>query len=95
MLRIYSEDQKKSAIALLQKLQPIIYDIVETRSVLIKLSGLEYMNDNPHEVDILYGHVTESDGGNRLFKLCQYIRTALYDAGLVADLEKELKVDRI
>lgn len=28
----------------------------------IRLKGLSYMNDNPHEIDVLYGLVQEENG---------------------------------
>lgn len=71
----------KKALALLQQLRPKCYDLIGTRSIIVKLKGLEIMNgqiisdcvtfsDDPKSVDVLYAKVSEIDGGNRLQKLC-------------------------
>ena len=47
-----------------------IYDIfrdhVGQKPLVVRLRGLDYMNDDPSKVDILYAKVEEVDGSGRL-----------------------------
>ncbi len=39
--------------------------IIKGDPLLVDVRGLEYMNDDPSKVDVLYGHVTPKDGSNK------------------------------
>ena len=41
---------------------PVHRDILHGRPVELELQGLEYMNDDPDKVDVLYAKVASADG---------------------------------
>jgi len=70
MLKLYTPESINKAQKLLKECAPQIYDIVGTRSVVAHLQGLEYMNDDPSAVDILYVKV---GGSKRLADICSHL----------------------
>lgn len=55
-----------------------------------KIQGLEYMNDDPTEVDILYAKIEDKE--NRLMKACDAIQQKFLAAGLVEEPDRKFKV---
>jgi activating signal cointegrator complex subunit 1 len=47
------------------------------------MSGLEYMNDDPHAVDVLYAKVQLEDGSNRLQCLADELNDRLTLTGIM------------
>jgi activating signal cointegrator complex subunit 1 len=84
MLKLFTNEEIERVVNFMKKISQQVYDMLETRSLLLKLQGLEIMNDDPSAVDILYLKVQEV-GGNRLERLCQF---------LVESLEKEELIDK-
>mmetsp|Transcript_19155 Transcript_19155/g.31348 ORF Transcript_19155/g.31348 Transcript_19155/m.31348 type:complete len:375 (-) Transcript_19155:255-1379(-) len=92
MLKLYSDEGKQKAIDLLHSCAPMVYDIVGTRSVIVQVRGLEYMNDDPHEVDILYAKLG-GEGFEKLERFSNLIRSKFREAGLVDDKQdRNLKI---
>ena len=54
MLKLYGADAVERASQLLTSLQSRIYDLVGTTSVVVKMKGLEIMNDDPTSAHVLY-----------------------------------------
>jgi len=94
MLKLYNSEQKQAAINLLKESEGILYDMVETRSVVLSLRGLEIMNDDASQADILYAKVLDDDNKRRLTKLCKYLIDKCNEKGIVAsqDEQKNLKL---
>eukprot|EP00026_Physarum_polycephalum_P010096 Phypoly_transcript_10247.p1 GENE.Phypoly_transcript_10247~~Phypoly_transcript_10247.p1 ORF type:complete len:378 (+),score=67.83 Phypoly_transcript_10247:179-1312(+) len=90
MLKLYSLEDVQKAQKILQDAGPKLYDIVGTRSVIIHMKGLEYMNDDPHEVDVLYVKVT--DEGKCLQELCKYLVDLFCMAGLAPPQDRDVKL---
>lgn len=90
MLKLYSAEEIQKAQKLLQESGPKIYDIVGTRSVIIRMKGLEYMNDDPHSVDVLYVKVT--DEGNCLKDVCKYLVDVFTLSGLAPPQDRDVKL---
>eukprot|EP01102_Stenamoeba_stenopodia_P002698 TRINITY_DN12558_c0_g1_i1.p1 TRINITY_DN12558_c0_g1~~TRINITY_DN12558_c0_g1_i1.p1 ORF type:complete len:419 (+),score=105.98 TRINITY_DN12558_c0_g1_i1:96-1352(+) len=88
MLKLYTEESLESAKKIMRELSKKIYDAVETRSVIARLSGLEIMNDDPSSVHVLYAKVHISDG--RVQKLAEVIRSEFKLAGLISGRESEV-----
>ena len=97
MLRLYSQKLIDKATVLFKRLAPKIYDMLNTRTQvniwtiyflilcqIIKLEGLEYMNDDPSEVDVMYvkvhpqeDRITAVCGSTSVFQL--FIATRIYN----------------
>uniref|UniRef100_A0A6B2LAP0 K Homology domain-containing protein n=1 Tax=Arcella intermedia TaxID=1963864 RepID=A0A6B2LAP0_9EUKA len=73
MLKLHTEKQVQTAQDILKKITPELYDMLETRSLVVRFKGLEIMNDDPSQVDVLYLQVLETDSSNRLAKLSKFI----------------------
>jgi activating signal cointegrator complex subunit 1 len=54
MLKLYSKDDLNRVSELMKKMSKKIYDLVDTRSVVVQFKGVEIMNDDPSAVDVLY-----------------------------------------
>lgn len=48
-----------------------------------RMVGLEYMNDDPHTVDVLYGKVTMDDASDRLQCLADELSDRLTSSGVM------------
>ena len=46
--------------------QEVIEPLVGGEGLRISMRGLEYMNDDPSEVDVLYAQIEMADGSNKL-----------------------------
>ena len=46
--------------------QEIIEPLIGSEGLRIAMRGLEYMNDDPSEVDVLYGQIQMLDGSEKL-----------------------------
>jgi activating signal cointegrator complex subunit 1 len=57
-----SDELKEKATRLLNECKKQVYDLLNTRSLVVKLEGLEYMNDDPRAVDVLYIKVGTKNG---------------------------------
>ena len=56
-------------------------DIIGTSPIEVQIQGVEYMNDDPEKVDVLYGKCIENSG--RLQKLTDAVVDSLEDEGLL------------
>jgi len=74
MLKLYSEELVRKAERILKEVSHKIYDILGSRSLLVNLKGLDYMNDDPTQVDVVYMNVQESDNGTRLEQVYNYLK---------------------
>ncbi|KAH3763189.1 activating signal cointegrator 1 complex subunit 1 [Pelomyxa schiedti] len=83
MLRLYTDKALEKAVETLKSLSSRIYDVV-------RLEELEYMNDDPSEVDVLYVKVHPVD--DRLTQACELIIQKFVDVELVPEQEKSLKL---
>ncbi|CAO1359595.1 unnamed protein product [Diamesa serratosioi] len=56
-LVLMDNEDRANAAGYLQECQEIIKDMLKGEELKVKLSGIEYMNDDPSSVDVLYGKV--------------------------------------
>ncbi|KAK2573292.1 Activating signal cointegrator 1 complex subunit 1 [Acropora cervicornis] len=56
---------------------------LQNRPVVVELKGVECMNDDPSEVDVLYAKVTTKDGSDRLQKLADGVVEKFVAHGLM------------
>jgi len=94
MLKLYSEELVRRAEHILKEASHKIYDILGSRSLLVNLKGLNYMNDDPSQVDVLYMQAQEPDNGTRLEQVHKYLLEVFKNANLITpnDKEKSLKL---
>uniref|UniRef100_A0A8C4QV89 K Homology domain-containing protein n=1 Tax=Eptatretus burgeri TaxID=7764 RepID=A0A8C4QV89_EPTBU len=69
VLTLLSPHEVEQAVAHLNATAPLIRDIVGDEPLSVSICGVEYMNDDPAMVDILYGKVHTKDGSDRLQQL--------------------------
>jgi len=92
MLHLLSNEDISKARKLLNNIQSQVYDILKTRTLMIRLKGLDIMNDDPSSVDVLYGKVQEIGGENRLEKMCKILVEAFEKEDLIPHQERDVKV---
>jgi activating signal cointegrator complex subunit 1 len=86
MLRLYQSDELSKARHLMNQGQVFIDDVFRsTDQILIK--GLNYMNDDPSEVHILYLQVGKNNTCEKLSKLIEHISQLFISAGLATENE--------
>ncbi|XP_015787675.1 activating signal cointegrator 1 complex subunit 1 [Tetranychus urticae] len=62
MLLVLDDDEKKQIIQKLEKIhKEKIMDIINKKKIIIKICGLEYMNDDINAVDVLYGKIEHNE----------------------------------
>ncbi|GFY71306.1 activating signal cointegrator 1 complex subunit 1 [Trichonephila inaurata madagascariensis] len=66
MLTLMTNREKEEAAAMLQKYKDNILQLLDEKSLHIEIKGVEYMNDEPESVTVLYGKVRETDSDNCL-----------------------------
>lgn len=78
---ILSEFEVDSAANLLEKCKKsFIEDLLEGKKLKVQIKGLEYMNDDPAQVDVLYAKVSDADFGNVLQNIADGIMTTFVDS---------------
>ncbi|XP_038051145.1 activating signal cointegrator 1 complex subunit 1-like [Patiria miniata] len=81
---LMSKKEVAQAKELLEKCkEEIIKPILGESFLLVKLKGLEYMNDEPEKVDVLYGKAKMKDGSNKLQLICDSLVDRFVSAGLM------------
>eukprot|EP01025_Chloroclados_australasicus_P064066 TRINITY_DN8512_c2_g1_i2.p1 TRINITY_DN8512_c2_g1~~TRINITY_DN8512_c2_g1_i2.p1 ORF type:complete len:369 (+),score=69.33 TRINITY_DN8512_c2_g1_i2:120-1226(+) len=93
MLKLYSDERRLKAKQVLDEVKGEIAQIVGNKPLKVQLATLEYMNDDPSEMNVLYMQVKETDRGDRLQRVCNVVVGALARAGiaLLQDV-KEVKM---
>ena len=69
VLNLYTKDDVEGAVKLLKELSPEIYDLVGTRTTVVKLAGLEIMENDPLQAHILYAKIEEGEALDSLKKV--------------------------
>lgn len=91
MLKLFSPQEIEKAKELLNKASPQLYDLLGSRSAVVRLQGLEIMNDDPGAVDVLYVKVNEV-GDKRLIPVCDYLLKLFFEAGLTSSQDRGIKL---
>ncbi|GFU25806.1 activating signal cointegrator 1 complex subunit 1 [Nephila pilipes] len=66
MLTLMTKQEREAAAAMLQKSKDSILELLNGKSLRVEIKGVEYMNDEPEAVTVLYGKVRETDSDNCL-----------------------------
>ncbi|XP_063817534.1 activating signal cointegrator 1 complex subunit 1 isoform X2 [Pseudophryne corroboree] len=83
-LVLLSENEVTQASQLLQSCKEEFLDkIVAGKPLQVKVSGIEYMNDDPAMVDVLYAKVQMKDGSGRLQLIADRLMQRFLGSGLM------------
>ncbi|GAB4816249.1 hypothetical protein N2152v2_003295 [Parachlorella kessleri] len=97
MLKLYSEDSRQRARQVLHSLAPAVQGILRGEPLTVQLKGLEYMNDDPSQMHVMYLGVRGPPGQEgalqRLRQLCSAVVAAFGREGLLLPQdEREVKL---
>lgn len=82
-LALLNEMEVRKACEHLQQCQRFIRDIAEEKPLLLEVKGIEYMNDDPAMVDVLYAKVNVKDGSDKLQVIADRLVEHFESAGLM------------
>ncbi|CAG13304.1 unnamed protein product, partial [Tetraodon nigroviridis] len=82
-LVLLNDTEVRKACEHLQECDNIIRDITEGKPLQLEVKGIEYMNDDPAAVDVLYAKVGVRDGSNRLQAMADRLVEHFVCAGLM------------
>ncbi|XP_075390901.1 activating signal cointegrator 1 complex subunit 1 isoform X2 [Tenrec ecaudatus] len=84
MLVLLSEQEIQQTCEILQQCkQEFIEDLSRGKPLEAEMAGIEYMNDDPAMVDVLYAKVHMKDGSNRLQELADRVLERFQSSGLI------------
>lgn len=82
-LALLNEREVRKACEHLQECQNFIREITEGKPLPLEVKGVEYMNDDPGMVDVLYAKVNVKDESDRLQKIADRLVEHFVSAGLM------------
>uniref|UniRef100_A0A0G4GB55 K Homology domain-containing protein n=1 Tax=Chromera velia CCMP2878 TaxID=1169474 RepID=A0A0G4GB55_9ALVE len=87
MLRLHSDDEIRRAVSALKQASPAIYDALNTQTLLVRLKGLHYMNDDPSAVDVVFTTDADTASGvaEKVNRVAGVIYKELREAGLLSE----------
>jgi len=92
LLNLQDDNEVSQAASILSDIaSTLVEKYITSNPFTIKLSGIEYMNDDPAEVDVLYAKVSLDDGSNRLQAFVDDLVQAFIPSGLM----KREQFDRV
>ncbi|XP_048843721.1 activating signal cointegrator 1 complex subunit 1 [Brienomyrus brachyistius] len=83
-LTLLSDGEVDRARQLLLQCQDLIRDIAGGKPISLMVGGIEYMNDDPAMVDVLYAKVQPKDGSDRLQVIADRLVEHFVSAGMMA-----------
>ncbi|KAJ2523190.1 activating signal cointegrator 1 complex subunit [Coemansia sp. RSA 1939] len=95
MLRLATEEDRRAAAGCLESLGRGVREILGGGSLDVRVYGVETMERDAREARILYAKVEDAGaGGDRLRRVCEYVRDAFGSAGLIdgGGMQRELKL---
>lgn len=82
-LALLNEMEVRKACEQLQECQNFIRDLTEGKPLPLKVTGIEYMNDDPAMVDVLYAKVNVKDNSDKLQMIADRLVEHFVSAGLM------------
>ncbi|AWP17844.1 Activating signal cointegrator 1 complex subunit 1 [Scophthalmus maximus] len=82
-LKFKDEMEVRKACEHLQECQSFIRDIAEGKPLPLEVTGIEYMNDDPAMVDVLYAKVNAKDRSDKLQVIAERLVEHFVSAGLM------------
>ncbi|XP_067007831.2 activating signal cointegrator 1 complex subunit 1 isoform X2 [Anabrus simplex] len=86
------EERKKAAKVLMECKETVIDPILEHQPLTLRMVGVEYMNDDPAEVDVLYGKIELKSSGLILQTLSDGIVDFFANSGLMEKQYEQVKL---
>ncbi|XP_034049573.1 activating signal cointegrator 1 complex subunit 1 [Thalassophryne amazonica] len=83
ILVLLSETEVRKACHHLQECQNVIRDITEGKPLPVEVTGIEYMNDDPSMVDVLYAKVNMKDSSDKLQVIADRLVEHFVSAGMM------------
>ncbi|KPP75205.1 activating signal cointegrator 1 complex subunit 1-like [Scleropages formosus] len=83
-LTLLSDLEVTKACKVLQQCQDFVRGITGEKPLLLEVSGIEYMNDDPAMVDVLYAKVQPKDGSDKLQMMADRLVEHFVSSGLMA-----------
>lgn len=78
---LLSEFEVDLAASLLENCKSFTQDFLKGKKLKVQIKGLEYMNDDPAQVDVLYAKVSDSDSGQILQNIADGIMKTFVNSG--------------
>ncbi|XP_050980609.1 activating signal cointegrator 1 complex subunit 1 isoform X3 [Labeo rohita] len=91
-LALLNEQEVTRANELLQQCQDVIRDITEAKPLPVEVRGIEYMNDDPSMVDVLYAKVAVQDKSDKLQQIADKLVECFAAAGLMERERERVKI---
>ncbi|KAG9345951.1 hypothetical protein JZ751_007766 [Albula glossodonta] len=82
-LALLSDQEVNRACELLQQCRGSLQDIIGGKPLPLEVAGIEYMNDDPAMVDVLYAKVQAKDGSDKLQVIADQLVERFVTAGLM------------
>ncbi|XP_066520744.1 activating signal cointegrator 1 complex subunit 1 [Hoplias malabaricus] len=82
-LALLNEQEVMKACELLQQCHGFMRDITEGKPLALEVKEIEYMNDDPSMVDVLYAKVSVQDGSEKLQEIADRLVECFVSAGLM------------
>eukprot|EP00696_Hemimastix_kukwesjijk_P015534 gnl/Hemi2/3749_TR1307_c0_g1_i1.p1 gnl/Hemi2/3749_TR1307_c0_g1~~gnl/Hemi2/3749_TR1307_c0_g1_i1.p1 ORF type:complete len:362 (-),score=61.13 gnl/Hemi2/3749_TR1307_c0_g1_i1:109-1194(-) len=82
MLKLYGDEDLQKCIKILRDNAAAVYDILKTRCLVVRVSGLEIMNDDPKATEVLYGKIADSPAKHAINAIHDLLMKAFIDADL-------------
>ncbi|CAH1765911.1 1122_t:CDS:2 [Entrophospora sp. SA101] len=92
MLSLYIEEDIKGAVQLLKSLSTEVNDLVGSRIPVVKLSGLDIMDEDSTKTNVLYAKVEELGEKKILTKLAEFLNEKFSEAGYLKKTDRPLKL---
>lgn len=89
---LLNEMEVRKASEHLQECQNFIRDITEGKPLPLEVTGIEYMNDDPGMVDVLYAKVHVKDRSDKLQEIAERLEEHFVSAGLMARERDRVKL---
>ncbi|KAJ1961679.1 activating signal cointegrator 1 complex subunit [Dipsacomyces acuminosporus] len=91
MLRLLTPEEVRQAVELLKSLYKDIYDVLDSKALVVSLNKPSSMEANPAKTRIVYLQVEDFDQAERLERVCNLVRSKFDEAGYI-DEKRPLKI---
>ncbi|XP_067224976.1 activating signal cointegrator 1 complex subunit 1 isoform X2 [Chanodichthys erythropterus] len=91
-LALLNEQEVTRANELLQQCHSVIREITQAKPLPVEVRGIEYMNDDPSMVDVLYAKVAVQDGSDKLQQIADRLVECFASVGLMERERDRVKI---
>ncbi|GMH37491.1 hypothetical protein BSKO_05364 [Bryopsis sp. KO-2023] len=93
MLKLYSEEKRQIAFKTMKSAEKKIQELLNGEDLKVELRDLEYMNDDPSAMDVLFLEVKEKGGSSTLQQICAMLVEEFSEAKLtLAKDERDVRM---